>query len=46
VGEEIRWGEVEMRLHLGSLREIGKVRDRKCRGGNQLGSSGDKEYES
>jgi hypothetical protein len=30
VGEEISWGEVEMKLHLGSLREIGAVRDREC----------------
>ncbi len=36
-GEEISWGEVEMRLHLGSLREIGAVRDRECVGRKSVG---------
>jgi hypothetical protein len=34
VGEEISWGAVEMRLHLGSFGEIGAVRDMEFGGGN------------
>jgi hypothetical protein len=38
---EISWAAGEMRLHLGSFREIGVNRDRECGGGNQLGNRGD-----